>query len=259
MAKYLYNYRIILTIIAAFSFLGLGWLLVNHLQAPVNPVAITPALEKPEVSAQPNHRVAVLEERLAALFSQIDATQTQQRALVQTQQQIVQNIAKLEATLDNIQNSLNATRLYPNKDAKTAVPGNFSELQEQIARQKQILSERVDQPEIASISPLDSQMAVQAIDTTCSGVAEDQIRDFFATDSAQGSSLQTVECRTTLCRIRVIHDSEEAKDQFIAEFPNALPWETEAYIENNDEQDGKISTVVYLSREGHSLPDGPNP
>ena len=93
-------------------------------------------------------------------------------------------------------------------------------------------------------------MAAQGVDMAWSSAAENQIRQSFADNFPQGSNIVDVKCRTTLCQVQIVHDSEEAKENFIEEFPDSIPWDHEGFF-YNAEENGIISSSVYITREAN--------
>lgn len=70
-----------------------------------------------------------------------------------------------------------------------------------------------------------------------------------------GSMLQSVDCRTTLCRIHVKHDSQKAREQFRALTGTMLSYPADGAIHSVMNGADTAGTVVYFTREGYSLPN----
>ena len=80
-----------------------------------------------------------------------------------------------------------------------------------------------------------------------------QISEASGTDFGERPQLQDADCRTNLCRLALTHRDEVAAERFMQEFPHRLSWQTHGRLQLVYNADGSVSTVVYLSREGHSL------
>jgi hypothetical protein len=77
----------------------------------------------------------------------------------------------------------------------------------------------------------------------------------------EGSSLQSFECRASLCRIETTHEDAIRYDSFVkAAFldPATHMWNTTGYVTRlggDTSAAGPIRTVAYVAREGHGMPD----
>jgi hypothetical protein len=81
---------------------------------------------------------------------------------------------------------------------------------------------------------------------------EAAVRDFFATQpEAEGSRLLSADCRQSLCRIRLAHDGDDARDRLVAAMGLRAPF-TSAGARFPDPDPN--SSVLYLAREGTGLP-----
>jgi hypothetical protein len=69
------------------------------------------------------------------------------------------------------------------------------------------------------------------------------------------TSVTDVECRATLCRMRVSHEDESARAAFERDFPPAvaelLP---QLMVDSLETDGGPPGQVLYLGRDGHDLP-----
>ena len=66
-------------------------------------------------------------------------------------------------------------------------------------------------------------------------------------------SLSHAECHSTLCRLEINFDDENSDRGFYTSFAMTLAWNTTAFYERLDSP-GENRSVLYLSRDGHSLP-----
>lgn len=101
---------------------------------------------------------------------------------------------------------------------------------------------------------LDQELAMQPADEEWSLAAAEQIATAVGEAMLEGSQLLQAECRTTLCRAEVVHESKADLDLFMERFHAALSWQTNSRNHTTNYQDGRVETVVYLAREGYSLP-----
>jgi hypothetical protein len=82
------------------------------------------------------------------------------------------------------------------------------------------------------------------------------IDDAVASEELAATSVQDVECRATLCRVEVVHESLEAKSAFEQQFFTAvaqvLP---QAMLHTATHEDGSARTVMYLLRDSYDFPE----
>lgn len=101
---------------------------------------------------------------------------------------------------------------------------------------------------------MDRQIVSEKIDPRWSGSATEQIRAVFADGALADSALSSAACQTTLCRIEVDHRDAMALDRFVGEFPARLGWSAHSYSQVITHEDGSVTLVLYISREGYRLP-----
>lgn len=98
----------------------------------------------------------------------------------------------------------------------------------------------------------DARILAEAVDATWSRAKNEQFTAFFARQALTGTTVKAVDCRTTMCRIDLAHNSAEARVRFIQSFDN-LAGPTGmvfAHIEIADDLD----IEVYVTRDGTGLP-----
>lgn len=102
------------------------------------------------------------------------------------------------------------------------------------------------------INELDAAFHAQSTDEQWSLNSSNQIYAYFDQMSQQesnfGSELRSVECRASLCKVEVLHESAVAADEFFLRFPgsvgSALP-SISYQFENMP--DGKINVLMFLA------------
>jgi hypothetical protein len=80
---------------------------------------------------------------------------------------------------------------------------------------------------------------------------ESQVSNAFSTAGFAGSALESVQCRTTFCRVVAQHDSEAARDEF-EELAFMVPLGTVGIPVGSE---GDLKTVVYFIRRGYDNQD----
>lgn len=105
------------------------------------------------------------------------------------------------------------------------------------------------------IQLIETSLQQEHVDASWSTEASDAIEQTFDSEELAGASLVDLECRSTLCRVEVLHDDSEQLTEFQLLFPNKighiLPQLTLDHVE---EGDSSTSTVIYLARDGYRLP-----
>jgi hypothetical protein len=83
--------------------------------------------------------------------------------------------------------------------------------------------------------------------------ASDVERQFSSyVQDAKGSRVEEVSCGEMFCRIRVVHDGQEAQSTLAHHFAEAPPFPEETAY-RYDSESGSHATLLYVAREGKSL------
>lgn len=89
----------------------------------------------------------------------------------------------------------------------------------------------------------------QRVDRRWAQAVGSHLRDVMAGEAMMGSSLAAVDCRSTLCRIEIVHNDEESFDAFQSQFPIMVADELPAMtMDHRAQGDGSMVTVLYASR-----------
>lgn len=99
------------------------------------------------------------------------------------------------------------------------------------------------------------EFAAETTDEVWSQQASVFLQDVFASSELQGTFVDGITCKSTLCRIDVAHDDIAQRADFEIKFPLLI---TEKFpsvaMQANDAGEGSSTTVAYLVREGFALP-----
>jgi hypothetical protein len=124
------------------------------------------------------------------------------------------------------------------------------------------MGEASKQNQFVSISEiilrLDASFSQQQLDSQWSHTAEQQLRELVLPLTNKETSLTSVQCRTTLCRVGFSHVTEAAFQEFMKTIKTCVlgsGWKGQVAggrVATN--QDGKVSSVFYLAKEGANLP-----
>jgi hypothetical protein len=245
-------------ILSGVALLGVStWLAGKQASAPFNLVptdsANTSAIEygrstvpKPEPvplsteapTARPDHteemtRLQKIEAQLAQLRGELQA----QRDAVRQQQQAVNRLTR----------ALDAEGNSPNADAQ--------ELGSEPVESEQEWEQQF-------FAGFEAEFAGQTVDPEWrkEALAQitaviDRVIDTQASGVTTNSALLDMDCRTNLCRIELAHGDQMAMDRFAEKFSQLLGWQTSSYYNVSRDPDGSLTTVIYLARNGHTLPE----
>ncbi len=100
---------------------------------------------------------------------------------------------------------------------------------------------------------VDLYLQNEETDMAWSDQANNKITNIFASDPLQKSSLLSVDCRSTLCKLEVMHDKNYDQESFemsmVESFAETLPRGTMIH----DPARPNVS-VIYMARKGYALP-----
>jgi hypothetical protein len=97
---------------------------------------------------------------------------------------------------------------------------------------------------------LDASLRMEAIDSGWSAEARGAIEQALA-KALEGSWVQSIECRSTLCRLEVAHQDASGREAFEQHFDLQASGLLSGRMKSTEEHpDGSSRTVLYLFREG---------
>lgn len=114
---------------------------------------------------------------------------------------------------------------------------------------------RVAQSAAELVVFLRAEVDAEPRDTRWSREAVEAIRGTLATPDFAGSSVDDVDCRSTLCRLEVSHQDDTARETFAGTFPMKRPELENGTLLKTESPDGKVRTIAFFARQGHSLPN----
>jgi hypothetical protein len=102
---------------------------------------------------------------------------------------------------------------------------------------------------------LDASFDQQAADAAWSGSARLEITRKFAALMPPTSTMKSVECRATMCRLEMVYDDLAQYQAFMSRLsPDALPWNGSLFSTPvGDPSVGPVTFVAFLSRDGQQL------
>ncbi len=97
----------------------------------------------------------------------------------------------------------------------------------------------------------------ELVDRSWASDAGRELRSRLRSQIANTSSLRDVDCRSSLCRVEMIHPNADTADEFIHKAflsPEDRAWPGPGMtLPPQENSDGTLTVVVYLGREGDSL------
>jgi hypothetical protein len=144
--------------------------------------------------------------------------------------------------------------------AATATPERRSAHESAIAREDALLEGEARQQ--AEEQKIAEQFASEPVDPRWNAL--DQVTPKLKNALPAGSSVQNVDCKSTLCRIDTTHVSAETYASYVDHYllsdkraPEERVWPGSArFVTNgNLEEDGPVSSTIFLLREDHEFPE----
>jgi hypothetical protein len=198
-------------------------------------------------------------ERIEALKTEIDRLNESRSDVMR---RLVETESKLSVLLHQI-----ADKDKVNQDRLAKMESEFKALRHQIAdtvNQNLPLHEATKAPEPtpeeeleqaeaqlqAEVELFEGKMFAEATDPKWGSVAELKLKEAFQREGTTVIQLVQAECRTTLCRLKLSLAGSASREEGLSALNRFAPWEGEGFMRTYPEG----SIVMYLAREGYSLP-----
>lgn len=104
---------------------------------------------------------------------------------------------------------------------------------------------------------LEDSFFSERYDTSWAGKEEEKLHSMFTEANPEGNHLLEASCRSSLCRIEVLHDDTEAEERFIRAFAASaklLNDDKRAFYHMVSDEDGDQRTVLFYARREFELP-----
>lgn len=112
-----------------------------------------------------------------------------------------------------------------------------------------------DAPELAA--QIDGKFAQETVDPGWSAGAERQLKQALESTSSPGTTLASVSCRRSLCRVESLHTSLEAFQQYVASYlaDDRPPlWNGAVAALVTEQSETRVRAVSFLAKEGSEIP-----
>jgi len=104
----------------------------------------------------------------------------------------------------------------------------------------------------AARARMDAEIEMQARDRSFERAVEEQLHSVYTNVEFLGTSFDSLECRTTICRLKSRHDTRDAMRAFARSVARYSPFDNEVFY-TYGEGESPVSTL-YFARPGSSLP-----
>src|SRR5205823_4712742 len=95
-------------------------------------------------------------------------------------------------------------------------------------------------------------MLAEQADAEWAPTAEQALHEVFQSKELTGMHLEEAACRTTLCRLALTLDDAMASEESFRALTRLTPWRGQGFV--RIDQGGSGEVLLYLAREGYSLP-----
>lgn len=231
------NSRRLSLIVSLIALLGVtAWLIGGAISrngpVPSESIGALGRAEPPTESLQDavNARIQQLESQFHRLHEDVEILRRQRRQLAQQLEEPKHFMGTTEAAFESVGSAAGTNE----------------------ARESSIKADEIRQQE--RFVKLEADLAIQPVDMTWNAVAVSSITEVMNAPQFSGSTLIRAECRSTMCKAEVDHESPEALDRFVTQFALVLGWASNSRVQAIDHPDGSSRTIVYFSRDGHNLP-----
>lgn len=162
---------------------------------------------------------------------------------------------EMQRQLRQLAQSASQTQLSA-KPSGAEEPADAVVLSEQELREQEADAiEAENQRSLARMAAGEAALQQESADGVWSIQAAEALREVLASEALSGTTVQDIDCRSTLCRLQVVHDNREQQALFEHDFRFKVGQLLPRMMMHSEEQtDGTISATIYLAREGHELP-----
>jgi len=180
-----------------------------------------------------------IQNRYNTVIDELNHVKAELEKLRANQDQIQQAQQNLSNTFVSFKNSHNAPSQASTHDYQT--------------RQNEPIEQNSVENQLSRIDSLDNQMRTLDNDTAWETEALSTITNNFESIYLEGSALQTVECQGIMCRIEVAHNTETDVEIFFEDTFKIVPWDHKGKFEIIEDDNGRLSSLYYVTREGESF------
>lgn len=126
--------------------------------------------------------------------------------------------------------------------------------EEDVARQQEVQAQ-VRQQRDETVARIEGRLVAEQPDITWSNQSMASLQSNLQAPTVSGSHFSDMSCGSSLCRVALVHDSEEAEDTFMEEMVAFETFaNTETFYTRSPQADGSVAVTMYVARQGQKLP-----
>ncbi len=131
--------------------------------------------------------------------------------------------------------------------------GSRNGLDEENLNQEELI-QRQERRHEELLQEVDSRFTDEDVDASWSTQQEVLISDAFSTEEWQQSTLVGARCKSTICRLDLLHNSDSGEASFLTSLGATEAFaNTTGTYRRQENSDGSTSMTLYVARQGHSL------
>jgi hypothetical protein len=234
-------------------------------------------IEKNEVISQINFRSssAIIETvtlDISALKSQIEILKSKFDALpnIGSQHSYIDEFAKLKKEISDFKNIVNnemntysSNQLALSNALKEKQIDNTSNNLPTSKFDMITAMQKADEKRQQEIENINQSFQAESLNQQWASEVKQNITNYFDSSKNENqnettqSTALSIECRSTMCRMEVMHENEEVKEKFDLEFLSSLgdSFPSITYGQQGENSDGSFSAVLFLERETETSQD----
>jgi len=112
--------------------------------------------------------------------------------------------------------------------------------------------QQVEAQSWVQVELFEGAIRAEAADPQWTSGAESALREVFLNHEITGLQLVDAQCRTTLCRLTLAHDSGVSPEEGFRTLLHHAPWQGQGFVQIGYGESTDV--FVYLAREGYELP-----
>ena len=116
--------------------------------------------------------------------------------------------------------------------------------------------QQIEEQSLAQVDLIEAAVLTEEVDEEWGPQAQQTLGDLFENEEMTGMYLLGADCRTSMCRMEVAFDETVSPEKGLGTLADNAPWQGEGFVRIGLGDDPSV--VVYLAREGQSLPHSIN-
>ncbi len=102
---------------------------------------------------------------------------------------------------------------------------------------------------------MENAIANEVLDVAATNTFTQSLKESLVRDESAGTQIVNAECRASLCRVAVLHKSDDDMEAFLDSIQGVEGLsDAEAYWQRQPNPDGSSSMTLYIARQGQRLP-----